>query len=40
MEKVNINEGLNTEQVEYRIKNNLVNKVSKNKTKSIKRIIC
>lgn len=39
MENININVGLDDEQVEYRIKNNLVNKVTKTKTKSIKKII-
>ena len=39
MERININKGLTEQQVDYRIKNNLVNKIDKTKTKSIKRII-
>lgn len=39
MEKVDINLGLSENQVNYRINNNLVNKVKTKKTKSIKRII-
>lgn len=39
MEKVNLNTGLNENQINYRIENNLINKINKTKTKTIKRII-